>query len=369
MEKKRLLALSVLSAVASVASAQSSVTLYGTFDINGRYVKTDGQARRLTENSSGLNSGQFGIRGEEDLGGGLKAGFLLLSENFADSGNGGLNTKFWNRQSLVRLWGPWGELRLGRDYKPSYWNHGVFDAFGNLGLGNMLNIHQIYDGSRIDNSIGYVLPAGLGGFYGDAKVAAGEGGSTLDRPGRYIGARVGYAAGPINVAIGAGQQRFAIGIVGITAAPFTGNAVLNNGPLVPIAAGSTQKTYNIGGSYDFGVVKLLAFFDREQVVDRRENLYTVSAVVPLGQGEIKVTYDRSKLNPAAATVPAISGSTTLDQIALGYVYNLSKRTALYTAVSRLDNKQATTVTLPGSAGRATPGGKSQGAEFGIRHFF
>ena len=373
MEKNRLLAFTVLSAFAGVASAQtSSVTLYGTFDINARYVKTDGQDRRVSENSSGINSGQLGFRGEEDLGGGLKAGFILEAENVADSGSAGDGTrnKFWNRRSLVRLFGNWGEIRLGRDYAPSYWSHGIFDAFGNLGLGNMLNIHQMYNGTRLDNSIGFVLPAGLGGFYGDAKVAAGEGGTTFDRPGRYVGARVGYAAGPVNVAIAAGQQKFAVAWPGVGVAAGTGAPVLNNGALVPAPVDSTQKTYNIGGSYDFGVAKLIAFYDREQLLDARENLFSISAVVPLGQGEIHVAYDRSKLNGHLNAGGVSDGvGTAIDQIALGYVYNMSKRTALYTTISRLANKDATTATLPGSAGKATPAGKSQGAEFGIRHFF
>ena len=369
MNKKRLLVLSALSVVASVASAQSLVTLYGTVDVNGRYVKTDGQARRLSENSSGLNSGQLGFKGEEDLGGGLKAGFILESDIFTDTGTtDSVRNKFFNRRSLVRLWGNWGELRLGRDYTPSYWSHGIFDAFGNLGLGNMLNIHQMYNGTRIDNSIGYVLPAGLGGFYGDAKVAAGEGGTTFDRPGRYTGARGGYAAGPINVAIAAGQQRFAVAFPGLSGVP---NApVLSNGLPVPAPIGSTQKTYNIGASYDFGVVKLIGFYDREVLLAARENLYSISAAVPLGQGEIHVSYDRSNLNGHLNATGVSDGvSTAIDQVALGYLYNLSKRTALYTAISRIDNKNGTTATLPSSAGKATPGGKSQGAEFGIRHFF
>ncbi len=367
MESKKLLTLSVLGACACAASAQSSVTLYGAIDVNARYVKTDAQARRVSLNSSGLNSGQLGFRGQEDLGGGLKAGFILESEVVADVGLAGdiSRNKFWNRRSLVRLAGNFGEIRLGRDYKPSYWSHAIFDAFGNLGLGNMLNIHQMYDGSRIDNAIGYILPSGLGGFYGEATVAAGEGGTGFDRPGRHISARLGYAAGPINVAIAAGQQKFAVAYAGIGVSGIP--PVLNNGLPVAATAGSTQKTFNVGGSYDFGVLKLLAFYDREQLADRRENLYSVSAVVPIGLGEVRVAYDRSKLTPGAPN--SLLASSSVDQFALGYVYNLSKRTALYTTVSVLSNKDATTATLPGSAGKAPPGGKSKGAEFGMRHFF
>jgi predicted porin len=374
--KKSLLALAVLGAFVGTASAQSSVTLFGTVDVSGRYVKTDGVPRRLTENSNALNSSRFGIRGEEDLGGGLKAGFLLESEVGSDSGGSGdpsRNKFLWNRSSLVRLWGNWGEIRLGRDgATPSFWNLGIFDAFGTLGLGNLLNVRQMYGGTRMDNSIGYILPSNLGGFYGQAMVAASEGGASFDRPGRYYGARLGYSAGPINVAVGAGNQRFDTAFILGT----NGAVVLNTGGVfagrqVPYAAGDVQKTINIGASYDFGVVKVTGLYDREQLSakaaggDRRENVFNLGVVVPLGVGEIHAAYSRSKLTPGVAIA-----SSKLDQIALGYVYNLSKRTALYTTVSRLDNKDATFVTLPGSApGAITAGGKSQGAEFGIRHFF
>src|SRR3954462_1734219 len=107
--KKSLLALAVFGAYAGIASAQSSVTLYGTLDVNGRYVKADGQARRYSEATDGINSSQLGFRGVEDLGGGLRAGFTLLSGINPDTGTSNLGTpgtgsqqsaqsKFWNRR-------------------------------------------------------------------------------------------------------------------------------------------------------------------------------------------------------------------------------------------------------------------------------
>ena len=61
--KKSLLALAILGAYVGVASAQSSVTLYGTLDINGRYVKNTGQAKRLSLSQDGINSSQLGFSG------------------------------------------------------------------------------------------------------------------------------------------------------------------------------------------------------------------------------------------------------------------------------------------------------------------
>jgi predicted porin len=385
--KKSLLALAVLGAFTGVASAQSSVTLYGTLDVNGRYVKADGQPRRLSEATDGINSSQLGFRGVEDLGNGLKGSFNLLAGVNADSGTSNVATtpnnaaaagaataatipaagnalnnqsKFWNRRATVSLLGNFGEVRLGRDYIPAFWNETIFDAFGTNGLGNTLNVRQMYGGTRQDNAIGYFLPSNLGGFYGQIMVGAAEGGSTLDRPGRHLGARLGFAAGAFDIAVGAGHQRFTVTQAqGSFASAQTGT---NN--VVTALNGDTQKTYNIGGSWNFGALKLLGYFDRETLRGYRESMGTISAVIPFGQNEIHVGYDRSKLDPASGP------STSVDQIKATYQYNLSKRTAVYATVSRLDNKDATRLTLPGaSAQTSVLGGVSTGAEFGLRHFF
>ena len=372
--KKSLLALAVLGAFAGVASAQSSVTLYGTLDVNGRYVKADGRDRSLTQSTDGINSSQLGFRGIEDLGGGLKAGFVLLAGVNPDSGT--TNAKFFNRRATVSLLGGFGEVRLGRDYTPTFWNMTIFDAFGTNGLGSSLNTRQLYNGTRQDNSIGYFLPSNLGGIYGQAMVGAGEAGTSGDRPARYIGGRVGFAAGPFDIAVAASQERFSTafqtGSVGLTGANPQPGTLFNlagaaiGGPGFA-AAGNTQKTYNVGGSFDLGVVKLLGYYNRDTLNNLKEDMFSFSAVVPLGQGEIHAGYDMGKLKGLSA---ANGSSSKADQIKLGYVYNLSKRTAVYTTVSRLDNKDRTRLTLPGSlGGQTTAGGKSQGAEFGVRHFF
>ena len=157
--KKSLLALAVLGAFAAdVAFAQSSVTLYGTVDLNGRYVKNKEAKRRYSLSQDGINSSQLGFRGIEDLGGGLKAGFTLLAGVNADTGTS--NSKFWNRRSTVSLFSNAGELRLGRDYVPTFWNETIFDAFGTNGIGSSINVAR-YVHVRQDNSIGYFLPSNI----------------------------------------------------------------------------------------------------------------------------------------------------------------------------------------------------------------
>ena len=356
--KKSLLALAVLGAFAGVASAQSSVTLYGTIDLNAKYVKNDGSARRLSLSQDGINSSQLGFRGIEDLGGGLKAGFVLLSGVNADTGSA--NAQFFNRRATVSLMGGFGEVRLGRDYTPTFWNTTIFDAFGTNGLGDSLNVKQLIaaDNTRANNSIGYFLPSNIGGVYGQLMAAAGEGTAA----GRYIGGRVGFAAGPFDVAVAYAQERVNTG----------GAAAL--GVSIP-AVEEKYKSANIGASYDLGVVKLMGYFSQEKIFDFKDKLFSLSAVVPVGQGEIHVGGEQSKLS-----CPAFDNK--VKKFALGYVYNLSKRTALYTNASVLDNGDSSRLSIAsagistvgsansgGAAAAPTLGGKSKGIEFGIRHFF
>lgn len=341
--KKSLLALAVLGAFAGVASAQSSVTLFGIVDVNARAVKNDGVGTRKTLSTDGLNSSRLGFRGVEDLGGGLRAAFHLEGGLQPDDGT---NSKFdFRRKSTVSLIGGFGEIRLGRDYTPSFWNTTIFDPFGTNGIGSSLNLaHNVGQITyvRSSNSIGYFLPSKIGGLYGQAMVAAGEGGA-----GKYYGGRIGFAAGPFDIAFAAGRQD------------------------VGVSGGAPRFEHmNVGGSYDFGIAKLMGQYNRETLktpVQVKETRYLVGAVVPMGQGEIHASYtvtnETSALNRDAR------------QLALGYVYNLSKRTAIYGTVARIDNQNNslaaanTRFSIAGGAPGIRAGGNSTGAEVGVRHIF
>jgi predicted porin len=257
----------------------------------------------------------------------------------------------------VSLFGNWGELRLGRDYRPDFWNLTIFDAFGTNGLGSSLNVRQLYGGTRSDNSIGYFLPANIGGFYGQAMTASAYGTTaggagqtpTADRFGRLFSFRAGFAAGPFDVAFAFADQR--------------------RNDLINASGTPTQKTWNLGGAWDFGVAKVMGYYDHEDInnipVTAKEDNWSLSGVIPFGQSEVHVGYDWDKLKPS------VGSSQTIDQLKATYQYNLSKRTALYGTASWLKNSDQTRVALPGAGGNGltTAGGKSQGFELGVRHFF
>jgi predicted porin len=338
--KKSLLALAVLGMFAGTASAQSSVTLFGVVDVNAKYVKNDGFDNRKSLGTDGINSSRLGFRGVEDLGGGLKAGFWLEGALQPDTGT--LSKFDFRRRSTLSLMGNFGELRLGRDYTPIFWNQTVFDPFGTNGVGSSINMsHNTAQPTyvRADNSIAYFLPAGLGGLYGWAQIAAAEGSPAAS--GKFASGRIGYAAGPFDIAAAMSQQYLEPG---------------------------KFKQWNISGSWDFGVAKILAQLNNEKITDivvpfQEERRFLLGAVVPLGQGEIHASYVRNDVR---------SSDDDANMLALGYVYNLSKRTAIYGQGSRINNKGISAFSVSGgtsSPGGPTPGGNSTGFELGIRHFF
>jgi predicted porin len=352
--KKSLIALAVLAS-AGVASAQSSVTLFGIVDATLAY--GHGSVSNKTQlTNSGYNSSRLGFRGTEDLGGGMSASFWLEAGMANDNGEGaatnvnnqatgtgtavaGRQGLTFNRRSTVSLAGNWGELRLGRDYTPQFWNLTVFDPFGTNGAGTTQVLNSTITTNttvRASKSIGYFLPGNLGGFYGQVQYSMGENASTApnDKDGNGMGLRVGYANGPFNVALALSRTKYLAG---------------------------DQQQNNIAGQWDFGMAKLMGeySFDKNDALSANGKGWLIGGLVPVGAGEIRVAYSRYRVN--------VIGDPTSKKLALGYVHNLSKRTALYATVARLTNSGGAASSLNGSVTAAN--GNSTGYDFGIRHSF
>lgn len=346
--KKSLFVLSVLGAFGGAAMAQSSVTLFGILDVNARYLDNDG-VKQYQLSQGGLQPSRLGVRGTEDLGGGLAAGFWIEGAMFPDTGTAGGQT--WQRRSTVSLLGSWGEVRLGRDWTATYVNTTTFDAFGDSGLGAAGNLttrppppplggaHNTL--VRASNMATYFLPAGIGGgFYGQAQVAAGE--NQIGN--KFIGGRLGYTSGPFNLAVAYGETQ-------VTPAIDAENA-------------------NIGASWDFGVVRLSGFYGQIKVDSNRQDNWFIGASAPVGVWLFRASYGRVD---RSGTYPVNVEGQEADQFAVGAVYDLSRRTQLYGTWSRIANKNGAQFVvgnlenIPG--GGATPNCDSQGFEVGIRHLF
>jgi len=274
----------------------------------------------------------------------MKAGFWIEGAISPDTGGTG---QTWQRRSTVSLMGGFGEVRLGRDYTPTFWNHTVFDPFGTNGIGSQTNLMTplgvtsvLGNGAttlvRANNTIGYFLPA-MGGLYGQVQVAAGE-----NTPGnKYIGGRIGYAAGPVNVALALGNTE--------------------------VTGTRDQKAMNVAGSFNAGFMTVFAQYHRYTVdnttgADPKQTNTMVGVTVPVGAGTIKATYGK-----AAADGTANDAS----QVAVGYVHDLSKRTALYTAFSKISNGAGARYAVSSTTvfGGTDNKPSSTGYEFGVRHSF
>lgn len=341
--KKSLIALAVLGAFAGAASAQSSVTLYGRVDLAvGKQV---GAAAKYLGNGSGS---RFGVRGVEDLGGGLSALFQIEHRYDADTGGSqnfcitptgattpagacGVANRFWGARSIVGLQGSFGQIYLGREYTTAFlqsqlaadpwgWDT-VVSATPGVGLNT-----QITGGGiarvRNDSSITYKISASGISFGAQIAEATDAINGFQAKPVNFA---LGYAAGPLS--LGFGYER-------------TGQE-----------AAAVAKWMTFNGTYDLGAVKLGAFLGNGTTSANAKNKsYLVSAVAPVGAGEFRASVGKLTSKSAAGV------STTPGKgFAAGYHYSLSKRTTVYTDFVR-------------NTGTAAGNYKS-GYDLGIKHNF
>lgn len=280
--KKSLLALAVLGAFAGAASAQSSVTLYGRVDLS--LARNVGSDDLVMQNGSGS---RLGVRGVEDLGGGLKAFFNIEHRFNADTGTNP-NARFWHGRSLVGLQGGFGKVSLGREYTPAFLKSQLSaDPWGwDTVAANNLSTGGGIAPVRADNSITYDFAAS--GFSLGAQVALKEAG---DKHGFSLGAQ--YAAGPLMVAFGYDR---------------------------PVNSVNTNWT-TVNGSFDLGMVKLGGLFGTGKAAGQKRRSWLLTATAPIGGGELRASYGELKSrNP----------STSLSrQFGVGYHYAMSKRTTVY----------------------------------------
>ncbi len=334
--KKTLIAFAVLAA-SGVASAQSSVTLYGLADVylGSTKVKTTNAAgvtsslRQTVIDSGGFGTSRFGLTGSEDLGGGLKANFQLESGVDMSTGAGGTNSVF-NRQSWVGFSGGFGVLKLGKMYSP-------YDEVKGLGAGAFNEIFapanaNVWASNNYNanpsNSIYYSTP-NLSGFSAAALYAFGENktGATGTPPntdaGRLISVNARYAGGPVDVALSHQQEKA-------------------NG------AATNVKFTQLNASYDLRVVKIRAAAG--QVKNGTTSLFAVAPAT--------IAFDKSREFQVGVDVPLGNALTLSTGVARGKLtlpgggeikstgfglaakYDVSKRTFFYTGLLLAKNEGA-----------------------------
>ncbi len=354
--KKTLLAITFFAPLTATSAQTANVTLFGVADAAVRMVRNDGLSSVNSMVSGSNATSRWGIRGSETLVDGLSASFWLESGVALDTG--AIITNLFDRRSTLSLSSrSLGELRLGRDFIPSYSNWSRFDPFSYVGTASSSNlvsatplgpIRSAFAANpnttvRSSNAVQYLLPQGIGGIEGGLMYAPDEAGTAANGSHKVFGARIGYAAGPLVVSMA------------IT------NTENNLNP------GIKFKDSVVAGSYDFGVVKLSAALREFKIINAKQTNVLLGLTAPLGAGDLKLSYNRADLKGSVGTNNI--GANDGNQFGAGYVYNLSKRSAIYGTYSRITNKAAATFVVPGGAPGLLGGRSSSGIELGLRHTF
>ena len=431
--KKTFIALAALAATG--AFAQSSVTLYGRAEVgvdlgfrttvnNSRTTVIVGPGASTTNTnldrsvskpgfrvSDGDNQGQassrFGLRGTEDLGGGLKANFVLEAGLTMDNGSVGtgslVSTNMFSQAAWVGLSGGFGEVRLGRQNLGSFdvyasglsaaWGSGLYEVGATIVQGGDV---------RASNAIQYRSPD-FGGISGTVSLIAPENNRSTNTPpaSKSVSGKTGvdlslaYAAGPLFVGVGYNKQNT--------------NTSDNNG--LAGAANITTNTsgprtdYTISAAYDFGVVQPFANYtyrkDRTSsstrtggvttaiggttlggnAVGSGENTnsrqYALGVKVPVGAATLLTSFGAHKTTGSATLLGGNSVDTVERKVRafqIGAQYPLSKRTMLqgnYGVNNQKDRVTNTTLTAPntGSFTSDFTNTKIRGLNFGVAHTF
>jgi predicted porin len=342
--KKSLVALAALAAIGA-ASAQSTVTLYGVVDTNITYDK--GASSLTSVGTGGLNGSRFGMRGAEDLGGGLSAIFQIEAGFNSDTGAsaqgstaaGGTASRLFGRTAAVGLQGGFGSVRIGRMYTPIGLLLDETATMGTKPADTVATAGMLSNAAyRTDNALTYASP-NFGGLTFQAQYSLNaDGAEVAARTGRHHGFNVMYKGGPLYAGLGYLDLR-------------------TNTP----AAGDDAKAVLAQLGYNFGFATIRGQFETNDTGLAEDRKYLgLEASVPFGAFTASLGIARVKDSTGAAGV-----SDDVDLISLQGVYNLSKRTALYSMFTNVSNDAATRV------GFNTPNldQNSRRFQLGVRHSF
>jgi len=385
---KKLVALAVAGAFALPLAAQAqtaNVTLYGRLNLDLEFIKggqADGSNPVVNRVSS--NSSRLGVRGVENIGGGLNAIFQIEQNIQGDTGNSS-SSGLASRETFVGLQGNWGTVQAGKFLTPYDDIHPIFGNAPTLTT-SIFSTAAIWGGTSIDkqsggfddrlgNSIRYNSP-NWSGFTGafqystrdsSGNANAGDNGDHISELRHASVESLGlfYNNGPINIGF-----------------DWEHNAKVR-GP------GLNDNAYTIAGAYDFGTIFKSFGFRLGGVYEKLKydtptgsitrDFYGVSGTIPVGGGSFYGFWgkanngngtapDGQQLTPGAAWV--VKGpDTSAQQWEVTYSYNLSKRTLLYGGYVKINNKANARYTFGINPYTIGVGQDPQAIAVGMVHFF
>lgn len=364
--KTKLVLLSALAAPLAYAQAPSGVTLYGVIDSGVEYITNVGPAgdglARVPSNTASSPS-RWGLRGSEDLGGGLRANFVLESGFGADTGTLGQGGRMFGRQAHVGLSGPWGSVAVGHQYTMLFWSILDADVLGPnvFGIGSL---DSYFPNARSSNSVSY-----RGTFSG-----------------LTLGAHYSLGRDPVN----AGPSPAGTNCAGESAADSSACRAWSllmkyDSPSWGVAAVVDRQN---GGPGAFGGLTSSQLRDTRSMVNGYYKLNNLK----LGAGLMRRDNEGNAATPksdllfvgAAYNVTptfAVDGEwfrldfknspNKANLLVLRGTYSFSKRTAVYASLGRISNDGTLAVSVSGGAPGSAPvaGGNQSGLMLGVRHNF
>ncbi|MDI9855623.1 porin [Comamonas sp. 17RB] len=331
--KKTLIAFGAALTCLGAAHAQSNVQLTGLVDMYAGSMKLAGEDRKSVVGSGGMSTSWWGVQGSEDLGGGLKAGFMLGAFFRGDTGSPGrydlaFGETFFARDANVSLAGSFGKLTLGRTSAPNFLPSVFANPFGDSFTVSPLILHENMwtDYSRADLKALNTSPADTGWSNQILYSSPDFGGLSFNLA--YQFGEVATANSKKNVGVNATYRTGGLMLTG-----FYERAQVQN-PTGGLLASGTKQDWMLGGSYDFKVVKVYGTYGQAKTKDNDNyegKTVSLGLDVPVSSaGTIKAAIARTKIETRVAGVLDLDGNRTTTTI--GYDHNLSKRTDLYGVV-------------------------------------
>lgn len=416
--KKTALALTALAAACGAAVAQTApppVTIYGLLDAG--FVHTTGVTNKNQLVSGIMEGSRFGLRGNEDIGGGYRAIFTLehrlelntgamtnrppsgaqtpdrlsqaallglpgalqpavsgVAANIGQTLGVNLPGRFWDRQAFVGLVTPFGAILAGRQYTPAYEMSATFDTLGtqsSLSAGQVASVPSSID-IRVSNAVQYRIV--LGGLTAAAMYSFGDPATVVgnSKANRFGGAMVMYKTGPYAVGLGYNQRNNDVGQKSLTSTVLGASAGIGPGTLSAMYAAieddNPSGVSTIAGSLTplvgaAGAALVQGAFT--EALKQDGALMHIGYKMPIGGNTLYVAYSafNDKRSPNADVA----------SYGVAYTYALSKRTDINAVFTHFDNKNLAQA-APGQAGflggfTTSAGKDANNVALGIRHRF
>jgi len=353
-----------LMAMSCAAQAQSSVTLYGLLDTSIQYANTGGKNTTRLD-SSEVQTSSWGLKGQEDIGGGTKIIFKLENGFNVNNGANAQTNAMFGREAWVGATGSFGTITAGLNNTEMMWGlvHYSMGDLGHWDWGHASNNYDFFAMTRVSDSINYASP-NMAGFQVTALYSRGANGSTTlpSTLGDTAELGLSFNRGPLSLEAIYESQVYS--------------------KTTTITSSSPTQVGNyefFGASYDFNVVKLggLVMVHRgagsitasnfSGFADPNNIYYDVSALIPNvlnSNGSLMFSFGQYKLQDNSAGNSSSYG--------MRYDYHLSRSTGVYAGVAGIKNGSLASFTQTGaqySGVPVAPGNNEVAVLVGMMHRF